>query len=351
MTVEIHIAHNEDAKEWDTIVSKSPHGTLFHTWKWLKIAEKHTQTQLYPLLGKKYGIPFGVFPLFFQKKGTVRMVFSPPPHAALFYLGPVLVGYNILIQEKWEKLYYDFQNSVENFIKNELKANFVSISLSPPLQDPRPFSWSGYNVEPNYDYAVDLSKGFDYLYSSLDRKQRSDLKRAKGKGMTVEIGLKKDFETILDLMDIRYTQQAKIITASRDYFLDLYDVYKDNLKIFVVKYEGEIITGTIDLEYRDTLYCWIGNPKPINPISPSPNDLLISECVRYASENGLKYHTTFGAAGNERLHTYYASKFNPELLFRYTATRKSFLATILQKGYTNVLKPLRGRIKHLKSKN
>jgi hypothetical protein len=258
------------------------------------------------------------------------------------------LGKNTLIQEKWENLYTDFQNSVEKFINNDLKANYVSISLSPMLQDPRPFLWSGYTIEPNYDYAVDTSKGMDNLYSSLDRKQRADLKRGKVKGMTVEIGIKKDFETILDLMDIRYTQQAKIVTASRSYFLDLYDTYDDNLKVFVVKFEGEIITGSIDLEYRDTLFCWIGNPKPKNPISPSPNDLLISECVRYASEKGLKFHTTFGAAGNQRLHTYYATKFNPELRVRYVATKKTFIPGLLEKVYTNIVKPLRGTIKNLK---
>lgn len=349
MTVEIRIANNADALEWDRIISESPHGTIFHQWNWLKITEKYTQTKLYPLIGIKNGDSIGVFPLFFQKKGPARMIFSPPPHAALFYLGPVFAGYDSLRQEKWENLYADFLKSVESFIRNDLSGNYISIALSPGIQDPRPFTWSGYTIEPNFDYAVDLSKGIDHLYSSLDRKQRADLKRAKGKGMTVEIGTKKDLEIILDLMDIRYTQQAKIVTASRDYFLDLYEIYENILKIFVVKFEGEILTGTIDLEYRDTLYCWIGNPKPIHPISPSPNDLLISECVRYASEHGLKYHTTFGAAGNERLHTYYAAKFNPELRIRYSATKKSFLTSILKDGYSNILKPLRGRVKHLMS--
>ena len=165
MTVEIRIANNADAQEWDRIISESPHGTLFHQWNWLKITEKHTQTKLYPLIGIKNGVPIGVFPLFFQKKGPVRMVFSPPPHAALFYLGPVLTGYDTLRQEKWENMYIDFQNSVENFIINELKANYISISLSPALQDPRPFTWSGYTIEPHYDYVIDLSKGADYLIS------------------------------------------------------------------------------------------------------------------------------------------------------------------------------------------
>ena len=103
-------------QEWDRIISESPHGTLFHQWNWLKITERHTRSTLYPLIGIKNGVPVGVFPLFFQKKGPVRMVFSPPPHAALFYLGPVMAGYDTLKQEKRENNYSEFQNSVENFI-------------------------------------------------------------------------------------------------------------------------------------------------------------------------------------------------------------------------------------------
>ena len=66
----------------------------------------------------------------------MRMVFSPPPHAALFHLGPVFVEYGALTQEKRENNYLEFQNSVENFIINDLKAHYVSISLSPAFRIP-----------------------------------------------------------------------------------------------------------------------------------------------------------------------------------------------------------------------
>jgi hypothetical protein len=349
MTVEIRVAKNDDAKEWDEIISKSPHGTLFHQWNWLKITEKHTRSTFYPLIGMKNGVPIGVFPLFFQKKGPARMVFSPPPHAALFYLGPVMTGYDSLSQEKWEHLYVDFQNSVENFIIRDLRANYISISLSPTLQDSRPFSWSGYRIEPNFDYKIDLTQGIDILYKSLNNRQRADIKKAQEMGMIVEIGAKKEFNKILDLMNIRYEQQAKIVTTSRDYFSDIYDTYNNNLKIFVVKLENEIVTGAIRLNFRETLYGWVGNPKPKNRISPSPNHLLFWETVRFASENNLKNYITMSAAGNKRLHEYYAARFNPELKIRYVATKKSWLAGISETGYKNILKPLRGRMKHLMS--
>jgi hypothetical protein len=296
-------------------------------------------------MGIKDGDLFGIFPLFFQK-GPVRMVFSPPPHTALFYLGPVMTGYGTLSQEKWEQRYFYFQNSVENFIIHELKADYVSISLAPGIQDSRPFGWSGYEIEPNFDYVVNLTKGIDVLFKSLDKQDRAGLRKAKEKGMTFEIGTKKECEQILNLMDIRYSQQGKVMTTSRGYFSDIYDAFEKNIKIVLVYFEDEIVTGSIDLQYGETLYGWVGNPKPKKLISPSPNNFLFWESIRYASENNLNFYTTLGAAGDKRLHKYYAARFNPELLIRYVATRKSLIAGISEKGYTNILKPLRGSVKH-----
>ncbi len=117
------------------------------------------------------------------------------------------------------------------------------------------------------------------------------------------------------------------------------------MKIFVAKVDGEIVTGSIDLQYRDTHYSWIGNPKPKKPISPSPNDLLIWESVRYAHEQGFRYYVTMNAAGDKRLHSYYASKFDPELKAHFSVKKNSFLAGILETGYSDLIKPLKRRIK------
>ena len=347
MTVKIRIARDDDAEEWDTIISKSPHSTIFHSWNWLKITANHTNMELFPLFGIKDNNLIGAFPLFFQKKGPLRMIFSPPPRVSIPYLGPILADYDILKQEKREKIYINFQESVDNFIKNNLNVNYVSVSLPPDLNDPRPFTWSGYKVKPNYDYSVDTSIGINSLYKSLDYNKRTDLKKATEQGMIVEIGSKKEYEKILDLMDVRYAQQAKFLTVSSDYFLDVFEAYKNNMKIFTVIVGGEVVTGIICINYRDTLFGWFGNSKPKNRISPSPNHLLFWEIVRYASENGFKNYTIMGAAGNERLHDFYAARFNPKLRIRYAAVNKTLLTGAFEKGYTDILKPLRGKIKHL----
>ena len=350
MTVELRIAQDTDAEEWDAVSAKSPHGTLFHTWNWLKITEKHTHSRLYPLMGIQENTPIGIFPLFFQKKGPLRMVFSPPPESFLPYLGPVLAGFDSLKQEKREKNYIGLQAAVEQFLKEESRANYIHISLPPALQDLRPFTWSGYSTEPEYDYVSDLSIGPDALLQTLDKKLRQNLNRAKNRGMTVEIGGKKELEIILDLMEVRYAEQEKFLAWSKSYFPALYDGYKDYLKIFVAKVDGEVVTGSIDFQYRDTHYSWIGGPKPKNPITPSPNDFLIGESVRSAAEQGCRYYVTMSAASDQRLHSYYVTKFNPELKIRYLVKKTSLVSGLSEKGYLDVYKPIKGKIRHLLKK-
>ena len=346
MTVEIESFQGTPG-EWDIKIDKSPHGTIFHRWDWLKITERHTGTRLYPMAGMKDGICIGLYPLFFQKKGLFNMVYSPPPRTALFYLGPVLINTENQKQDKKETIYVEFQNSINEFIEKQLKGDYILISLSPNLLDPRPFSWSGYTVEPHYDYVADLTCGSEALLQTLDKKQRQNLNRAKKRGITVELGGKAEFDAILDLMDIRYAQQAKIVTASRGYFSELYDAYRNELKIFVAKLEGEIVTGSIDFQYKNVHYSWIGSPKPKVPISPSPNDLVMWESVQYAIDQGCTAYVTMSAAGNERLHSYYAAKFNPELKIRFSAKKTSFLAGMLEHGYTRVVKPVKGKVSQI----
>jgi hypothetical protein len=53
------------------------------------------------------------------------------------------------------------------------------------------------------------------------------------------------------------------------------------------------------------------------------------------------------AAGDKRLHSYYASKFDPVLSVYFSVKKNTFLAGMFEKGYTRIMKPLDGRIKNI----
>jgi hypothetical protein len=118
--------------------------------------------------------------------------------------------------------------------------------------------------------------------------------------------------------------------VSEKYLLELFDRFK--LKVFVAEYEDEIVTGTVCVSSKDRFLSWIGFPKPRIKLSPSPNDLLIVEEIKYACENGYDYYEIMGAAGDRRLHNYY-SKFNFDLIVRFSAKKSSMIPTIIEGVY------------------
>jgi len=345
MNVKICRADDGDADEWNRIADESPQGTIFHTWNWLKIAEKYSGFVLHPLIGYVKNDPVGLFPLFTRKRFGLNFVFSPPPHTALLYLGPALLSDTIPLQSRREMINSSFLDGVNDYINQELRAQYVQAFLPPKFSDPRPFTWSGYTVKPEYNYVSDLSPGAESLYQSLPKKKKQDIQRAQRRGITVEMGGKEELNAIYELMVERYREQGKSVLVPREYLFEILGTYPENLKIFVTYHEGEIVTGLIDIQDKDSLLSWIGNPKPLKSISPSPNDLLQWVEIQYCCQEGITSYVTMGAAGNERLHTYYSSKFNPHLDVRFSVKKCSPFMGCLESAYVNAGKPVKSFLK------
>ncbi len=342
MDIKLEIAR--EGELWDSIVDGSPNSTIFHKWSWLDIAKRYSKCRLYPLIGYNGTTPVGCYPLFFQKKGFLRMVFSPPPHCAILYLGPVIANYEKLKQSKLESISTGFQRSVDQFIFSALNANYVSVSTSPGIADSRPLKWTGYDVRPMYSYLLDLKKGKDHLWRQFTKNLRQSIDKTKRGGVLVEEGSRSDLEKIHDLLTGRYKSQNRIVTVPKEYLLDLYREFPENIKIFVAKLDGEIRTGEIDIFYKDRVTTWIGSPKT-ELMGIYPNDLLFWETLQEGCEKGFDRYEIIGAAGSERLYSYY-SKCNPELILWFSATKySSFLPRLLETGYIRILKPAYSKLK------
>jgi hypothetical protein len=341
--MDLQIADDTDQIKWDEIVTKSSHGTIFHSWKWLKIVETHTRSKLIPLMGYNGTTPVGILPLFVQKKGFITMVSSPPPKSALLFLGPVFVGWDSIKQSKRESNYLEFQRDVDEYLKKEINADYVSISLPPKLLDMRPYFWADYKIDVFYDYVIPMQSSLDDLWLGLLKNMRGNISKSKKMGFSVELGGKAELEEIYHLMAQRYNDQKKSETFPKKYLTDIFDQFPDNLKILTVKYQGETITGEIDIHYKNSMISWIGSPKPNKPISPSPNDLCEWEALVYTHSHGIGEYIIYGAARNERLYKYYA-KLNPELHPRFSAKKMSFIAHTMEKAYSKIIKPLQFKI-------
>ncbi|MDG6251420.1 GNAT family N-acetyltransferase [Methanocalculus sp.] len=350
MAIELKILKQNESPEWDTIIENSIHGTIFHRWDWLKIVEKHTNGTFYPIIGLNNTEPIAAFPLFVQKKYNLNMVFSPPPHVGMLFLGPVFREYELLKQDKKESYYTGFQKEVDNFLFNDISSDYNYFALPPNLADPRPFQWADYEIIPAYDYEFDVKLGKDVLWENLKKNARTDITRARKKGITIEIGHRDEFIAIYKLLQGRYRDQKRTVNVPLEYLLDIYNRFQNNIKILVAKYDGELITGSVKVYHRNTEYSWIGSPKPSIEISPSPNPLITWEEISHACDKGLDTYLQMGTAGNHRLSNYF-TKFNPNLKLRFIVKKRSRFASLVENGYLTTIKPLKENLNSLFSKD
>jgi len=325
-----------DGKQWDELVENSSYGTIFHTWDFLKIIEKHTPSKLYPILGLKGTNPIGLYPLFYQKKGFLKLVFSPPPHVAIPYMGPIFINFEKLKQNKKESLFNQFQKEVDAYISNDLNPSYIHILTIPDFIDSRPFLWLNYNVTPKYNYVIDLSHGLDFVWKNLKKKLRQNICKEDKKGVVIRKGTEKDMQEIYSLLSERYKDQDKNTRVNSDYLISLYShFHPQNMKISVAEYEGEILGGLIDLYYKNKASSWIGNPKPKNT-SIQSTDLLQWEAIKRSYNTGCSSYEEVGA-NTQRL-CRYKSKFNPDLSINFSAKKTDLLASISEKTYNKLLR-------------
>ena len=322
MAITLTIANDTFQKTWDDTVLSSSHGTIFHTWQWLKLVEIQTSTELLPILIHKGTILVALYPVFLQKKGFFNVALSGPSHAYLLYLGPVIVDYELLKQDKKEGLFIQIQEEVDKFIFEKNKCIYSRIRTSPGILDSRPLRWAGYQIDPLYTYRIPLINGEKSVWEKFDKKLRVNISKAIKEGVMIKSGDWEDLEFIHRSLFNRFLEQGVKSPDFTKYLRTLYECfYPDNLKIFIAEYKEERVGGIITLCYNDVMYHWVGSSKSSHE-GIYPNDLVQWEAIKWAIDHGFKIYEIMDAGDNPRLR-YFKSKWNPDLVIWYSATKHS----------------------------
>jgi hypothetical protein len=298
--MDITIASDSDQQTWDDIVINSTEGTLFHTWKWLKIMEKHNRInffsrmykgKLYPLIVWKGKEIIGLMPVFFYDTPFIKMTCSPPSSVESIYLGPVMKKNIGLTPYKKQIGFHEFQKKIDDFLKNTLKSDYIKIKTAPGIFDTRPFIWTNYDVNPEYTYIIDLTLGENTVLGNFSNTLRNSINRANKTGITVTSGVKEDIEKIYTLLLGR-----ERVNATKEFILEIFDNFSpENVKVFIANKDDILLTGVILVCFKNKIWVWFGTPK--NSIDGiNPNNVLYWESIRWACSNNYQYFEIIGAS-------------------------------------------------------
>jgi len=323
--MELKIIGEGEKEIWDNAVHSSPHGTIFHTWKWLKIVERHSFKQtftgnypskLYPLAVFQDSKIIGLLPVFCYTLPFLKMVTSPAIAVENYYLGPVMGDVQDLKPETQQIMLMDFQSEIDNFIKNTLHPKFILVHTSPHFTDIRPYKWSGYEVEPRYTYEIDLTRGKDAIWENFGKNLKYYIRRTEKEGVTVEEGSRDDGKFIYELL-----KQRERIHPREDFLLEIFDNFSPgDLHVFIARQNNKNLTGIIILTYKNSVIFWLGAPK-LSIRGIIPNELVIWKSIAWAIENGYERYEIMVA---DDLSLFpFKRKFNGTLLPFYTLRWRS----------------------------
>jgi hypothetical protein len=338
--MEIKIASDQDEQKWDEIVERAPNGELFHTWRWLKTIEKYSlqkkagmqsRARLYPLFLMEKEKIVGIFPLFLFKTALVTSCYSPPSNVDTLYLGPLFPDIETLLPAKKQIFLHDVQITVDKFIRNDLKANYIQISTPPGFEDCRFFKWAGYETEARYTAYLDLSIGTDLIWKNLNRSTRQSIEKAKKEGVSISEGTKEDLAFLYGLLEERDR-----IASPREFLDSIFETFSQgHLKVWIAKAGSERLSGIITVIYKDKVTFWIGAPK-CSYKGTSPNELLLWEAIRWSEENKFK---TFEIEGADDYSLFpFKRKFNAEPIIYFQMKWFSPTLRIFATLYNGIIK-------------
>ncbi|KAB1189929.1 GNAT family N-acetyltransferase [Haloferax sp. MBLA0076] len=338
MSIEIIEAEWDELDAWDDYVERSPMANVFHQSDALRIQERHSNSTLHPLVGKKGQEVVGIFPVFQKEKGPFSGVFSPPPPLWVPRLGPALLNVDDLRQRKLESTANGFIEGCNSWIRENLQRNYMQVRTEAALTDVRPFKWDGGDVTPEYTYVLDITPDEDDLLMRFTSDARKNIRNVDTDehDFTVEEGGVEEVKRILRQVTERYEEQGEGFNMPTEFAVDLYESLPEGqIRPYVFRYEGTYVSGMLTYEYKDRVFRWHGGVRPDIDVGLSVNELLDWHIIRDAKSRGVTHYDLVGA-GNARLNLY-KTKYNPDLeLFFSVRSGSRGMKTVVDL-YRNVL--------------
>lgn len=308
---------------------------VFHTSEALRVLDEHGAGELRLLGGYKGQQLVGLLPLFVRERFGVRLVLSPPLGFGIQRLGPVVMPTSPK-QRKREKVNRTFTEKAIEAVDAANPRTLFRMSCDTEYDDPRPYRWNGFNVDPGFTYRLDLASTTpDEVLKSFSKSLRREIQDGEETDIMIRtqgrVGLRHIYKTIQD----RYDEQDMNVPLSWEFMRDLVETLGERARVYVAESgDGEFLSGIVALYSNDMAYFWKGGARSTHQ-DLSVNSLLHWRIIKdvitdppRASIDQYDLHS----ANNDRI-VQYKSKFGGELVPYYRIESRGLPMTATKKAY------------------
>ncbi|MBX0288347.1 GNAT family N-acetyltransferase [Halomicroarcula sp. F28] len=320
-------------EEWEELLPSSGVGP-FHQPEVLTLMDEYEDGDLQLLGGFRGQQPVGLFPVFVRTRYPLRFVVSPPPGLSIPWLGPVLMPTSPK-QRKREQLNKRFtEEALEAVDAGGLRTLFGFVG-SPKYGDPRPYLWNDKNVDPRFNYALELGdRERESVLKSFSRDLRQEIRKREELDISITVEGPAAAERICGELKERHAAQGLTYPTPRAFTREVVTRLEDRTRVYVARGpDGEFLSGVTLLFSNGDAMFWQGGMKASYG-GISVNSLLHWEIITDILESPEldsveRYH--LGNALNRRI-SRYKSKFNCEPVVNYEV--KSNLMVVARKAHT-----------------
>jgi len=302
---EIKVLNSKEYKKWDSLAYESPHGTIFHESKWIKLFGDFLNKKIKIYLIENKEEIIGGFNLYLSNKGIFNLastVVNTTPYGGIILSEKEKSERKRLSDHRILSSYLDEVFYIENL-------SYAKIVNSPSLIDTRAFQSLGWKTSVLYTYYLDL----DNFFPSRDVKR--NISKAKEEGIRIECS--KDINSFFEVYSQTYERQLLEIPLKKPWIKKIFNQYHDDgrANLYIAKSKNDdIIAGEIFLYDNKRAYRWIaGTNKDLR--KSGGYTLLLFEVSKLLLDKGIKELNLM--AGNTPQLTEFITAFNPKLVPYY----------------------------------
>jgi hypothetical protein len=195
-TVNIGFLGPTEFSNWDALVSKSPHGTVFHHSWWLEA----TGYDFDILVCRDAGQVVAGIPLPRKRRAGLTLLHSP---ALTPYLGPIFDLSTSEGASEEVSLMRQLGESLARAIKGYDSFSYTAGASAPDLQG---FLWAGYQAELGYTFRFEAGTAVDQVLRGMAKGQRGALVKAQ-RSQTI-VTVENEIDALLELNKQTFARQG-----------------------------------------------------------------------------------------------------------------------------------------------